>query len=278
MQTIYLDVLIGVNVYINYLLLVLTARFAACRQERTRMVLAAFVGALSSCTILLDIPSVFISAAIKLVTVTVMTLMGFEIKSHRMLIKLMLILTAVTFGFAGAMIGLQNIMSTNNISVANFSVYLDISPLTLIFMTLICYILLSVCSKIAAGKTKQKAMCRLTVTNLGRSVTVDGLLDTGNTLTEPFSGLPVVVVSEKSAEKVIPSDVMNFDISAPQLNKSVRLIPYSSVGGKGLLKGFMPECITVECEGKESRTKDVYVAVTDRQSDVPALINPDILY
>ena len=277
MQTIYLDVLIGVNVYINYLLLVLTARFAACRQVRGRIVLGALVGALSSCTILLDIPSKLLSALIKIITAVLMTIISFEIKSHRTLIKLILILTAVTFGFAGAMIGIKNIMSTNNIAVSNFSVYLDISPVYLILLTLVCYVLLSLYSKLTARKNRQNSICRLTINNQGKSVTLDALLDTGNTLTEPFSGLPVVVVSEKSIYHLLPGEVKGFDVSAPSPTKNVRLIPFTSVGGEGLLRGFMPDSITVESEGRESSTRNVYIAVSDRHADIPALINPDIM-
>lgn len=277
MQTIYLDVLIGVNVYINYLLLILTARFAACRYNRIRIVLGALVGAISSCVILLDIPSKLLSAAIKVITAAVMTIVAFEIKSYRTFFKLMTILTAVTFGFAGAMIGVKNIMSTNGISVSNFSVYLDISPISLIFFTLVCYVLLTVYSKLTAGKTQQKSVCRVTVSNEGKSITLDGVLDTGNTLTEPFSGLPVVVISEKSIYHLLPEEVKNFSISSPHPTKNIRLIPYSSVGGKGLLTGFMPDSITIESEGRESRTCNVYIAVSDRESEIPAIINPDIL-
>lgn len=278
MQTVYLDVLISVNVYINYLLLVLTARFAGCRQVRTRIVLAALFGALSSCTILLDIPSKLLSAAIKIITAAVMTAIAFEIRSRQMFFKLVAILTTVTFGFAGAMIGIKNIMSTENISVSNFSVYLDISPIYLILITLVCYILLSVYSKLTAGKTRQNSVCRLTISSEGKSITLDALLDTGNTLTEPFSGLPVVVVNEKSIFHLLPNDIKNFSTENPKPSKNIRLIPYTSVGGEGLLKGFMPDSVTVESEGRESKTENVYVAVTDRKTEIPALINPDILH
>ena len=275
LQTIYLDVLIGVNVYINYLLLVLTARFAACRQNRIRMVLSALVGALSSCVILLDIPSKLLSGGIKTLTALLMTFIAFDIRSRKMLFRLTAILTTVTFGFAGAMIGVKNIMSTNDIEVSNFSVYLDISPVTLIFFTLVCYVLLSVYSKLTAGRTAQKSACKVTISNMGKSVTLDGLIDTGNALTEPFSGLPVVIVSRKSIYHLLPEEIKDFGAENPQPSRNIRLIPYSSIGGEGLLTGFMPEGITIESEGRESRTENVYVAASERE-DIPVIINPDI--
>ncbi len=277
MQTIYIDVLVGVNVYINYLILILTARFAGCKPVRVRIVLASLAGALSACTILLNIPSKIIGILIKITVAAIMTIIAFEIKSRRMFLKIMLILTTVTFGFAGAMIGIKNIMSTNSISVSNYTVYLDISPLALILFTLVCYVLLSLCSKIIAKKTQRKSFCRLTICSEGKTVTIDGLLDTGNNLTEPFSGLPVVVVSEKSIYNLIPEGVKSFGTANSGSAGKIRLIPYSSVGGNGLLAGFMPDSITVESEGKEKKTENVYIAVADRESEMPALINPDIL-
>lgn len=277
MQTIYIDVLIGVNVYINYLLLILTARLAGCRQVRTRIVLGAVFGALSSCAILLEIPSNVISVAIKVITAAVMTLISFEIKNRKDFLKTVSILTAVTFAFAGAMIGIQNVMSTDNIAVSNYFVYLDISPLYLIFITLVCYVLLSVCSKLLARKTQQNSACRVTIGNEGKSITLDAVLDTGNTLTEPFSGLPVVVVNEKSIFHILPNEIKGFTPEDPKPSKNIRLIPYTSVGGTGLLKGFMPEYITVEKGTTQTKTKNVYIAVMEKRNDIPALINPDIL-
>ncbi len=277
MQTIYLDVLIGVNLYVNYLLLTLTARFAACHAVHSRIVLGALAGALSSCTILLNIPSVVLSILIKIITAAIMTVISFEIKSRRMFLKVILILNAVTFGFAGAMLGIKNIMSIGGITVSNFSVYLDISPIYLILLTLVCYMLLSLFSKLTARKAEQDSVCRLTISNRGKSVTLDALLDTGNTLTEPFSGLPVVVVGEKCIRHLLPDELTKSDASISNLTGGIRIIPYSSVGGDGLLKGFMPDGITVESNGKKRSTDCVYIAVSNRQSDIPALINPDIL-
>lgn len=277
MQTIYLDVLIGVNIYVNYLLLTLTARFAARPTVHSRMALGALAGALSSCTILLNIPSTVLSILIKVITAVIMTAISFEIKSRRMFLKLILILNAVTFGFAGGMLGIKNIMSTGKITVSNFSVYIDISPIYLILTTLVCYVLLSVFSRLTARKAEQLSTCRLTISNNGKSVTLDALLDTGNTLTEPFSGLPVVVVGEKSIHHLLPDELVKSGVSSPELAGGIRVIPYSSVGGDGLLKGFMPDSVTVESGGKKCSTAGVYVAVSNRRSDIPALINPDIL-
>ncbi len=277
MQTIYLDVLIGVNVYINYLLLAVAAKVSACRIVRTRLVLSSLFGAAASCSILLEIPNVFFSIAIKLITVTVMTIIAFEIKTKKMFFRITGVLTAVTFGFAGAMIGIKNIMSTNNVAVSNFSVYMDISPVTLIFLTLVCYMLLSLCSKFAGGKNRRNSLCRLTVNSKGRSVTMDALLDTGNTLTEPFSGLPVVVVNEKQINNLMPDEIKSIRNTGFTPSAKLRVIPYTSVGGNGLLMGFMPDSITVERNGERIETGNVYIAVADRESEVPALINPDII-
>ena len=126
-------------------------------------------------------------------------------------------------------------------------------------------------------RKRKNAACRVTIRNEGKSISLDALLDTGNTLKEPFSGLPVVVVSKRNIYHLLPEEIRNYDAGSPQITKNIRLIPYASVGGSGLLAGFMPESITVEREGRECYAKSVYIAVADREADTPAIINPDIL-
>ena len=81
---------------------------------------------------------------------------------------------------------------------------------------------------------------------------LSGLSDSGNLLTEPFSGKPVILVSEKSQLGAAIE-------KEPDVVK--RYIPYEDVSGTGMLKGVMPKEIkvnncVVDCMVATVRNKD----------------------
>ena len=67
---------------------------------------------------------------------------------------------------------------------------------------------------------------------------VTALIDTGNSLREPLTGYPVAVLS-KARGNEISKEV------GEELTGRLCLIPYKTVGGKGLLYGFRPDAISV---------------------------------
>ncbi len=88
----------------------------------------------------------------------------------------------------------------------------------------------------------------------GRTLGLTALWDTGNTLRDPVSGDPVLVVEAAIAEKLLPLSPEQLahpvETMASVKMPGLRLIPYSAVGqSAGLLLGIRPD--RVEVEGKE---------------------------
>ena len=84
------------------------------------------------------------------------------------------------------------------------------------------------------------------------------LVDSGNLLTDPLSGKPVILVSEAAIHKLYP--VINDTNIGDDLK--IRLIPSKSVGGEKLLYGIIPDAVTVN--GKNA---DVVLVVEDVPED-----------
>ena len=265
----YIDVLIGVNIYINYFLLLASAFFLHEKAKRTRLCLGALIGALGCCAMFLDLPFFFLGVMIKAGIASLMVLTAFGYKNLRTFFFRTAVLTAVTFTLAGLMIAVKNLFSASFISVKCFSVYLDISPLFLITATVACYLLLTLVSRILDKRRTGVLECEVKIEHNGKTASTTGFFDTGNRLTEPFSGFPVLIADRKSVADVIPE---SFD---SPLSRGMRLIPYSSLGGDGLLKAFLPDKVTVSTKEKSVTAENIYVAVADRK-DSSALINPDI--
>ena len=91
---------------------------------------------------------------------------------------------------------------------------------------------------------------RLKITCSGRSTEIVAWLDTGNRLQEMLSGLPVLIVEERSVAAIAPVSASDF-----------RHIPYSGLGSTGFLEAFRPD--SVHCaEGAGWRElPPVYVAL-----------------
>jgi stage II sporulation protein GA (sporulation sigma-E factor processing peptidase) len=73
-------------------------------------------------------------------------------------------------------------------------------------------------------------------------IRLHGFLDSGNLLTEPLSGVPVIFINRETMNLFLPSGVVLGNLS-PSQSRRIRLIPYHSVGGSGILTGYIPQKI-----------------------------------
>lgn len=87
-----------------------------------------------------------------------------------------------------------------------------------------------------------------------QSLSLTALVDTGNTLSDPISGRPVLVVDARAAHRLLglqPEDLSRpLDTLASGKQPGLRLIPYSAVGQRaGLLLAIRPD--GVQINGRE---------------------------
>lgn len=100
----------------------------------------------------------------------------------------------------------------------------------------------------------------------------EALMDTGNTLIEPISRQPVIVVEQEMLMFLFHDEI-------PDL---YRMIPFHSVGKEhGMLKGYFLERMLVEINGIRKEIKGIYVAVSDeifgKDKGYKVILNPQIL-
>lgn len=120
-----------------------------------------------------------------------------------------------------------------------------------------------------------RPLCRtvlLTVTERGESRTFSALVDSGNTLCDPLSGRPCVVIDPEVIEG-IPADILAFSASglldtgglSPESRRRIRLVPSESIGGDRLLVGFLPERLTLRTDDGEERALDAVLVLDTRK-------------
>ncbi|MGX8706583.1 MAG: sigma-E processing peptidase SpoIIGA [bacterium] len=82
----------------------------------------------------------------------------------------------------------------------------------------------------------------------GATVRFPACVDTGNRLTEPFSGQPVLIASASLLKPILPAD-------------GYRLVPYGSVGGHGAIPCFRPDAFYILQNGRRRRAPEIWIAV-----------------
>ena len=259
-MTVYADILLALNWWIDYLLLLGVRRVMGGGAGSWRLVLGALAGSLTCFVLFLPPLPVWLDLLIKLTAAAVMTLIAFRWQGWAKLGRRVFLLFAMSAGFAGICGGLYFFAAPREFYVHNGVVYYAVSPLLLVALTVLCYGVLWLWERAMRRRAPADYVCRLTVSVKGRQVEVPCLYDSGNHLVEPFSGYGVLLLERDAAERLL--DVPAVEDMPPE--GGWRLIPYDTVHGGGLLPAFIPDSVTAVVRGQPRAIRDCYVAVCPR--------------
>lgn len=280
-QTIYLDVLVSVNFLVDYFLLYAAGQLSASSISRTRLCLGALLGAAGSCTILLPPMNGLLNSLITGVICALMTLTAFGWHGARRYLRTVACVLLVTVCYAGLMLALFTFTAPAGLIVNNGSVYIDIPPALLVLATVVCYAAASLLSVHMRRRNLVRSRCTVTIYSEGSHVSLNAIIDTGNLLCEPFSGLPVIVAEYDRLLPVLPDGFEDFSVDPISASPyGIRVVPYSGIGTGGILFAFRPKKITAALPGCRPRETDAYIGVLRSGrigSEHHAIVNPDIL-
>ncbi len=250
-MVVYLDVLFTVNAVMDYATLAAAAGLAGVRVKRMRLLLAAIAGgAYALLAVKFEWLSQFVFRLVCGIGVCAAAFAGQ--KPFSRLCMLYFLVTAAfagTASFLGAATGRRLLMGAGY--------YIEM-PLRLIFLAMaVSYAVSGIFLRgDALHGAVRREMETLVIRFRGREENVRVLQDTGNTLTEPVSGRPAVVVSLECAERLLggcskaleglsKGDAAGCLEALPaDAARSFGLLPYSAVGtGKGLLLYFRPDSV-----------------------------------
>ena len=178
--------------------------------------------------------------------------------------------------FGGVIFAVWLFATPPGMYVRNGVAYFNISPVLLILATAGCYILITLASRFLHRNDLTASLFETEIVVGGADVRLTGLLDTGNTLCDQISGLPVIIAEYGKTEKIIPEALRpsfkRGNILDPDSFRScgwasrLRMVPYGSVGNVGgLLPAFRPDLVRMRAKGKTVETADVLVAVCNRR-------------
>ncbi len=262
-MVIYGDVLLAVNWWIDYLLLLAVRRMTGGVGRGWRLALGALVGALSCLVLFLPPLPVVLSLLIKLPAAALMVAVAFPFAGWRAFFRQLLALFGLSAGLAGACGALYFFVAPTGLTVFNGVVYYGVPPLLLVGLTVLFYGLLWLAERVMGRRAPANCRFVATLEHEGRQVRFSCLYDSGNHLVEPFSGWPVLVVERGMLEEVL---AVPAGIAQMEDTQGWRVIPFSSVGGEGLLPAFVPDRVTLRPLGGRVPEKPLppcYIAVCD---------------
>ena len=273
--TIYGDVLVIVNLYVDFFLLWCTQRTLQLRCKTWRMVLGALAGALCALECLLPQPQ-WVSLLWGVLSAILTTAVTFYPLSLRGFVKTALCFWAFSLVLAGFFLFLIRWAAPRNVAVVGHAVYFGLSPLLLFLFTGGAYLVFWLFQRLFHREDLTQKICRFAIEQDGKTVTLWAKADTGCALREPFSGLPVIVCQAASLKDLLPPETAQALQSKDPLSlEGIRLVPFESVGGTGVLPAFKPESVRCLPEGT---ALNCYIALWEREfpsGEFQALYGPD---
>lgn len=274
-MVIYADVLIILNTYINFILLRLTGYFIGADISRLRLFSGALFGGLYSLVILVDGMPDWLSLIFKISVSVLIVLISFRQYNFLSFVKSFLTFFSVSFVFAGLMLAIWIFVSPDTMMYNNGTVYFGFDTMTLLVITMVCYVVLRLIYFFIERRTDKGSLFYVEIYVPGETVKCRALSDSGNSLRDCFTALPVILVSE---EKV--KGLLNCKDEETKKALKVRYIPFSTIGGNGVIPVFRPEKVRIYGVGCDFETKDVLIgqSVTKiRNGEFEALLPCDIL-
>ncbi len=267
MQTIYIDVLIVLNIYINYFLLRITARLTHSPLTTGKCIISAVYGSLYSLLILVPHINTFLNILIKIFAVGTIVIMAFGFQGKKRFIINILSFLSANFILAGTIYAVYSWFEPEFMHFNNSYFYIDFSLLLLVITTALMYLAVYIAENFFDRTSNDTECYSILIKYNDKVISLDGLSDTGNLLTDFFSGSPVIVCDRNKF-----SDIMNCN-GHP---KGFRILPCSTISDSGFIEIFRPDEILIKNNISGERKKvDAVVGLGENSGN--AIFNPKLL-
>ncbi len=296
-MVIYAEYVFLENFIMNYFILSLTGKFARFKSKRIKFILASSLGALYAFIIFFPSLHFLFSVLMKIACSMLIIIICFTPYHFKDFFRLLGIFYLITLVFGGAGFALFYFSNFNGI-ISNGIFYITNISVKNIFVSCgVAYILIQFCwSYIQERLSKEKILMDVSIKINDKKVDLKGIIDTGNSLTDPISKYPVIIVEYSAIENILPIEIkdilldnqaFNFDQIIAKLSGSswvtrFRMIPYKALGVEnGMLIGFKPDNVLIHNDKYYKDIKEIVIAIYNKNlsetGDYKALLHPDIV-
>lgn len=296
---VYSDVIFLENLIMNFFILYCTAKLTRTVFKYARIASGALIGALYV-IVLMYLPEnrLLYSLVAKIILSVVIIWTSFKILDFFHLIKILAVFYLSSFLFAGAALAFSGFSSQVGVVSSGRIIYIgDYKWSILMLSALFIFILVKMLKNIYLLKMPGNKMIKsIKIIADSKQIYIDALIDTGNSLIDPFTNYPVIIVEYSAIEQLVPqkfkdlmgssseNDIIKMCEAVAQTEwvSRFRLIPFNSLGKKdGFLIGFRPDKVSLIKNKKEVETSKVIIGIyTERLSqnnNYNALVGPQFM-
>ncbi|MEW6275366.1 MAG: sigma-E processing peptidase SpoIIGA [Bacillota bacterium] len=295
---VYLDQVFLGNLLMNYLILWSAGRLSNARTCAFRLALAAGLGSLYSLLTFLPGTGFLFSLPCKLLFSVLMVLAAFAPLSWRALAACVGFFYVSSFALGGMVLGFTYLLHTN----AGFFREMKEIPAVIgrhfwsgVLLTLLFGWTAYRLGAWVLRRRWQQRRFKIAISFFGRRVDVDALVDTGNSLVDPLTGDPVIVVEYEAVKAVLPAEIQKTfeenqldytrllaDLTNTPWAARFRVIPFQSLGQQhGLLAGLRPDVVEIEQGSRKIKAQKVIVGIYRHRlhsgENYRALLHPALL-
>lgn len=261
---VYVDVLFFINFIMNSMIISMTADIMPARPKTFRIILSSIISSILG--VLFFIPDFNMTGSVMssaIIALTMSTIAFFPCKIS-MLVKRTLVIYLSSIIFAGASV--FDMMLFDGGVIKNGFFYIA-SP-RLILVAAIVYI----ASKLLFSRLKRRASQKIFGVILEykeNKVHTQGLIDTGNSLFDPITKKPVILIETKLLGKLIDKNCTPSNLCEWIDSERIRLIPYHTIDNNGYLTGIRLDRIFINGRQVES----AIAAICEKEINYPVILH-----
>jgi len=272
--TVYIDILIVVNIIINYFLIRITAMFSNIPCNTRRTIISSVAGAFFSLFIFMDNMILPLSYLIKIISAVLCCLIAFGYTTILPFIRNILCLLRSDTIFSGVLILLFN--NPEYLYGNNLYWYININPILLVLCIFAVFIIVSTYDFFSAGISKN-SIFSFEIYFGNNHKKLYGFYDTGFGVKDILGRKGVILCSLADLQDTIDTglyrNIEDFINDKPVTDKRITPIFYSDISSNGMLPAVKPQKINSINNGVKKELKDVLLAFTDKKfSDEVQLI------
>ncbi len=281
---IYIDILILINSIISYFLIKLCIYVSQKKTSALRLCFASLIAGLSSLTIFLPF-SDLLMIFVKLLFAAIIIFIAFNFINIKLFLKMLFTYIAFNIAFGGLVIIIIS-LGANNITFKNYNLYIQISPILLVFCILFMYLIIQIFFFVFDKFTpKERAVFEIKLEEITISGTV--LLDTGMRIKDAIMQKSVVLCSFVSLNKQLPknyADALLLYFEKQELSYGLWLINVKTALGMQMLPAILAKNLHVKKNDikptNAKQIEEIILVFTNEQladGSIDMLINPSDL-
>lgn len=293
-MTVYVDVVFMENLFMNYIILFATAVINKVEIKLIRILISSILGSIYSIVAYTNILSNFTGLIIKILLSVAMIYIAFYPDSLKRFMKQLLIFYLATFTFGGVAFALLYFIRPGEILIEN-GIYIGTYPIKIALLGgIVGFVIITIAFNIIKGKISKKDMfCDISIYINSKIKEMRAMIDTGNLLKEPITGMPVIIVEKEELEGILPEEILdnlekiiNGEVenikNIEQFMNRFRVIPFNSLGKQnGLLLGIKADKIIINYDENKIENKNIILGIYEKKlcknDSYKALLGLDLL-